>query len=191
MAAHVGQKVLIAGRDQDGFAEVVSYPDSRDTVEVAYFLSPIDTVPRRVPVRELTPAELPSQTRCYYKDHAGFRIGRVLACVPSPQGSSYHVRFPNDQVLLLPETEFHVRSYLSGGDPVATLSSHTRLHSSLSAAPSGWAATYARFRSRGVCAASSPLKSSCSPTKLRWSVECSRIQSFATSWPMRLGSARR
>lgn len=123
MALQIGQKVLVAGREQNGFAEVVSYPDARGTVEVAYYVNPTRVESQRVPLEALRAGELPSQTRCYYKDGGAFRIGRALACVPSPTGNSYHIAFPNNRVLLLPETEFHVRSYLGGAEPISTLSS--------------------------------------------------------------------
>jgi ATP-dependent helicase HepA len=152
MAAQVGQKVLVRGNEQDGFAEVISYPDSRGTLEVAYYTSPVRMVTRRVLARSLVRTELPSQTRCYYKDGAGFRIGRVVTSTPTPNGDSYHVCFPNDTVLLLPETEFHVRSYLKGADPVATLSSLANETPFLFERRSEWLERYVRqvWLSRGL-----------------------------------------
>jgi ATP-dependent helicase HepA len=122
MEAQIGQKVLVVGAEHDGFAEIISYPDEKETLEVAYYVSPVRRVVRRVPLQSLRRVSLPSQTRCYYKDGIGFRIGR-LTHDSYPNGDSYHVSFPNNSALLLPESDFHVRSYLPTEDPVATLAS--------------------------------------------------------------------
>jgi ATP-dependent helicase HepA len=119
----IGQKVVVAGSEGDGFAEVISYPDAGGTVEVAYFVNPVQMVTRRVPQRILKRSELPSQTRSYHTDNSAVQVGRVLSCAPSANGNSYHVSFPMNDVRLLSETDFHVRSYLPAGDPVATLTS--------------------------------------------------------------------
>jgi ATP-dependent helicase HepA len=123
MGLQIGQKVLVTGSEGDGFAEVMSYPDASDAVEVAYFLNPVQMVTRRVSQRTLKRPELPGQTRCYYSDNGTVLVGRVLSCVRSINGASYHVSFPLNNVRLMAETDFHVRSYLPAGDPVATLTS--------------------------------------------------------------------
>src|SRR5690242_2011102 len=109
MTVQIGHKVLVEHCEQDGFGEVVSYPDGQDTVEVAYYVSPVRTVIRRVPQRGLIRAELPSQTRCYYADGAGLRIGRILTSISSPNGYRYRIYFPTGITVHLSETDFHVR----------------------------------------------------------------------------------
>jgi ATP-dependent helicase HepA len=123
MELQIGQKVVVEGCESDGFAEVISYPDAQDDVEVAYYVNPVQTVTRRVPQRILKSSVLPAQTRCYYSDNGTIFVGRVLSGVGSAHADSYHVSFPLDHVRVLPETDFHVRSYLRAGDPVATLMS--------------------------------------------------------------------
>ena len=117
----IGRKVIVIGDEGNGFAEVASYPDADKRIEVSYFIQPGRSENRRVPVEALRVAHLPAQTRCYYKDGQGFRIGRVLVRVTTEQGVSYQVAFPNGNVLQLPETSFHVRSYVGDADPVVTL----------------------------------------------------------------------
>jgi hypothetical protein len=53
VAPSIGRKVLIAGAENDGFAEVASYPDAADHVEVSYFTGPSRAERRRVPVEAL------------------------------------------------------------------------------------------------------------------------------------------
>src|SRR5215470_5511318 len=110
MELRIGQKVVVAGCESDGFAEVISYPDARDTVEVAYYVNPVQTVTRRVPLQILKRSALPAQTRCYYSDNGTIFVGRVLSYLRSANGCSYSVSFPLNHDRLLEETEFHVRS---------------------------------------------------------------------------------
>lgn len=140
----IGEKVLVAGSERSGFAEVVSYPDSQATIEISYFIGPSQVENLRVPVKALRLEELPAQTRCYHEEEGSIRVGRVLAAVASKEGISYHVAFPNGKVLLLPQTAFHVRSYLAGSDPIGTLAALAHESPFLFERRSEWLRRYAR-----------------------------------------------
>jgi ATP-dependent helicase HepA len=81
------------------------------------------------------------------------RIGRTLVAVTSEHGTSYQVAFPNGTALLLPETAFHVRSYLNGADPVATLAALAQETPFLFDRRREWLTRYARQVefSQGLC----------------------------------------
>ena len=79
---------------------------------IAYFRSPADEGPKRVwvPAAAVQRATLPTQTRAYRREGAGWRVGRVLTRVPGRVGESdYRVQFPNGDVRAVPAAELFVR----------------------------------------------------------------------------------
>ena len=140
----IGRKVLVFGAESNGFAEVTSHPDADQHVEVSYFIGPSHAEARRVPVEALRIESLPPQTRCYYSNGNGFRVGRALVAVATNDVISYQVAFPNGKVLLLPETSFHVRSCVHGADPVITLATLAQETPFLFDRRAEWLTRYAR-----------------------------------------------
>jgi ATP-dependent helicase HepA len=126
-AVALGWKVLVAGRESDGFGEVDSYPDDADYVGVAFYQSAATAASAarvRVPRTALRRDLLPLQTRCYFTDDESTRVGRVVqvhAAAPSAT-RRYDVRLPNGELLRdVSEQAFRVRSYRAAADPVLTL----------------------------------------------------------------------
>jgi ATP-dependent helicase HepA len=117
----IGLKVVDRARSDDGIGEVASYPDDSKTVQVDYYLGPVEKMARRLPLSSLSKVAIPAQTRCYYREGSVQHLGRVIEGAETPKERTYLVRFPNGHDKVLKETEFHVRSHLLGADPVATL----------------------------------------------------------------------
>jgi ATP-dependent helicase HepA len=119
----IGWKVLVRGRESDGFADVASYREQDDRVEVMFYQSPVEARAEKVRVEDLVCEALPVQTRCYVRDGDAWRVGRIVASSEGLPGErQYYVQFPNDsRPRLLRETEFRIRSNAGTSDPVATL----------------------------------------------------------------------
>jgi ATP-dependent helicase HepA len=119
----IGWKVLVRGRESDGFADVASYREQDDRVEVRFHQSPVEARAEKVRVEDLVCEALPVQTRCYVRDGDTWRVGRIVASSEGLPGErQYYVQFPNDsRPRLLRETEFRIRSNAGTSDPVATL----------------------------------------------------------------------
>ncbi len=119
----IGWKVLVRGRESDGFADVASYRGQDDLVEVRFHQSAVETRAVRVRAQDLIRDVLPVQTRCYVQDDGAWRVGRVVGSPDGfPDERKYYLQLPNDpRPRLLHETEFLARSNVGISDPVATL----------------------------------------------------------------------
>jgi ATP-dependent helicase HepA len=126
----LGCKVRVVGNEAVGFGEVAGDPDDSGRVPVRFYVGPDSHEQRSLPGESLSWEQLPTETRCYYRDAetSALRCGRVLTAVDSPPGQvrQYHVRFPNQLVELLGEDAFRVRSYLGAADPVEVLAARAQ-----------------------------------------------------------------
>jgi ATP-dependent helicase HepA len=144
----IGWKVLIQGRESDGFAEVASYRDEDGRVEVRFHQSAVESRVEKVRVQDLVREVLPLQTRCYVHDGDAWRVGRIVASPEELPGERrYYVQFPNDSYTRpLRETEFRVRSNVGTADPVATLAELAHETPYFFERRSRWVERYERYR---------------------------------------------
>ena len=115
---------MVQGREQDGFAEVFSYPDSEGNVEIVYYSSPADKETIVAPTSSLLYYQLPHQTRCFINDGEDTFYGRVIICQDENHyPRTYYVKTTRQRVNeLLSEDQFNVRSYNKEISPVKILS---------------------------------------------------------------------
>ncbi len=117
----VGIKVAIRGRNAAGYGEVREL--SATKAKLRFCTDTVNFVEVEVPIEQLVHGQLPNQTRVFHKADGVVRFGRVMATKQtSGPVRSYLVHFPGGKELPeMQETEFSVRSYLTGDDPSTVL----------------------------------------------------------------------
>ena len=119
-----GTKVLLKGREKNGFAEIDSYTTKSRKVNVSYYSSPFDREQLTVEESELIHSILPNQTKCFGYRNDEVYHGRVIVCQKEnvcPR--SYYIKWPNQRELdNLDEDTFRVKAYNRNLSPVSVLS---------------------------------------------------------------------
>jgi ATP-dependent helicase HepA len=110
-------KLVLTRDDSRLFGKCVAEHGS--IVEVEFFLSVAEREVRQYPKKELAHAALPAQTRVFFKKAPSiWRVGRVVDSYKEESGAfSYTVKFPNDEIVELPEDHCFVRCLDRYADP--------------------------------------------------------------------------
>lgn len=119
----VGMKVLSLQSESNGYAEVIGKVTKSQQIRVAYYISPVEKVEKRLSLSQLSYQPLPAQTRCFFQTNGVTYYGRILL-VSTEKGipRTYSIKLGGiPRAVPMREDEFSVRAYVRPPDPVEIL----------------------------------------------------------------------